>query len=195
MYQTHPNIMKNLLSSPLLILTLLVSLSGCLSDDVEEIIDDIDDISGTPGSLVADVNGDSFSSSGSFVTADLSDQQNGGFTITMAGVRFKDGFGSGIALVLFGTGFESLAVGDTFVGSDSERLVAGAYTIENLEDDNDSGEVNAGSLLNGSSRCTITKIDRTNGLISGTFSFDAVDEDTEETFEIRNGVFTDIEYN
>ncbi|MEL7001990.1 MAG: hypothetical protein AAFN93_04550, partial [Bacteroidota bacterium] len=99
---------------------------------------------------------------------------------------------SGIALGISGTDFSSISTGSTFIGSDSERLFVGGYSAEEIESNEDI--VNSGSELLSSNTATITKIDRVNNLISGTFSFNAVDRDTELVYEIRNGVFTDLEY-
>lgn len=168
--------------------------TGCGSDDSEDIIEDLNDDMdnvdpGTPGSITAKINGEDFSISGIFVTADLSDQSNG-YLLAIGGLKWVNETYYGMTLAMISSDFSTLDVGDTFSGGNSEMFFAGGYSVE-IDDEI---EIQSSSELVSSASCTITKIDRENNLISGTFSFDAIDDSAEKTYEVREGVFTDIEY-
>jgi hypothetical protein len=52
----------------------------------------------------------------------------------------------------------------------------------------------ASTLKPGEAYVKITKLDKENAKISGEFYFNALDENTNENFEVINGTFTDLEF-
>lgn len=164
----------------------------------EDVTDDF--IADEPGTMTAKIDGVNFKSEGFFpISVNLEiDDDTDIFDLQIDGEQEKNGFEERITISIFGLDFTSLSSGDVFVGgadvlSGGKRMDGDYYKISRTEGDNtdficDSEQIPA-------STAKVTKIDFTNRLISGTFSFKAIDiSDSDNTFQITNGVFTDIEY-
>ena len=71
-----------------------------------------------------------------------------------------------------------------------DMIMTGGYAI----DINGDNTIGATTELAASNTATITAIDRNRKMVSGTFSYNAIDEDTKNVYEVRNGIFTLIPY-
>lgn len=185
--------MKKNLTTLLFFSVCLCFFTACGTDDeVNDILEDIGDNQTQNGiaSIKASVNGNEFSASGVFVTSALSSLGNGSYSLAIGGARINNGINYGLVVGIVSTDFSRLSVGDTFVGDDSEALMIGYYTL----DDNNANDFRAESEMENNNTLTITKIYREAKLISGTFSYDAIDEDTNNVYEVRDGEFTDVLY-
>ncbi len=177
---------------PRFLLTLLLSsivlLSSCDSDDS----DDSNTPGGQPeaGTFTAVVDGESFSSSWPFATAIVTETSNGGFTIALAGTRVSTSESEAVTVGVVGSDFMSLTAGSVFTGQSSNTLAYGGYAL----DQDDGTEISASSEDNSSAICTITAIDFDAKLISGTFSFEAIDGSTGQVITVTEGVFTNLNY-
>lgn len=170
-----------------LLMTILVALiCGCSDDDPGE--DPF--LDGNAGEITATVNGSNFRSIGISSTAFV-DDFGLGEQIVIGGIDVSNlDRLTGVTIVFFTSDFSQLSVGDTFSGASMDMLMTAGYAID-LDGDDTLGAV---AELVASTVGTITGIDRSNKLISGTFSFDAIDDDTGDIYEVRNGVFTQIPY-
>ncbi|MDF9798686.1 hypothetical protein OKW21_003949 [Catalinimonas alkaloidigena] len=188
--------MKKNPSALLFFFVCLTFLAACSNDDeddvAKDILEDIEDNLSQNGiaSITATINGNEFSASGVFVTSVLSPLGNGSYNLAIGGARINDGVNYALVLGIISSDFSSLSEGDTFVGDDSEKLMIGYYTL----DDNNTVDFKAETEMAETNILTITKIDREAKLISGTFSYDAIDEDTKNVYEVRDGEFTDVQY-
>lgn len=188
--------MKNNLS--IIVTVCFISfLSSCLSDEAEDIIDQIND---GPGTITATINGVNFNSGGRLSEARLEfTNQNAQYSLRIDAEEEKDGFEEDLDLNLFGGDFSLLEVGDTFRGdgnngNPNDLIFSGNYSkIGRTQGDNT--DIQTATQSVSGDVCTITKLDRENRLVSGTFSYDAVDIfDGVTVYEVRNGVFTDLRY-
>ncbi len=179
--------MKTQFLSALLVFS-FVLLSGCESDDESD--SNIPGNTPDAGTITATIDGEDFSSSSPFVTAIVSEGNNGSYTISIGGVTVSGGVNEGVTIGLVGSDFLSLSAGSEFSGQNSNELAVGGYT----QDAEGGDEINASSDDNESALCTITSIDFDEKLISGTFSFEAEDNATGQVIIIEDGVFTDVSY-
>ncbi len=181
-------------SKSILIAALLI-ISACGSDDtlIDMIPDDNAVPPGTPGSITCKIDGENFSASGVLATGDLA--FTGEFYVLgIAGVDFIDQDTVGLVLVVSGNGFGTLMEGQVITGTGdiiNNPLAAGEVNINQLP----AKEVAATSLETDVATITITNLDRDNELISGTFSLEGLDPDTNTTVIVTEGDFTDIPYN
>ncbi len=188
--------MKKLHSKCLAVIMIFSILPGCDTEDTEEEIDDL--LNGGPGSVTATINGEEFVAEGRLVEARLNiDDDPLEFSLRIDAERDKDGFEEDIDLNLFGVDFDLLEVGDVFTGDAGfgELNFSGNYgKISRMQGDDTDIQTETEPDV-ASNVCTITKLDRENRLVSGTFSFDAIDFfDGTGTYEVRDGVFTDLSY-
>ncbi|MEO0468929.1 MAG: DUF6252 family protein [Bacteroidota bacterium] len=171
--------MRNICLSIFLIFS--VSFSACI--DVEEIIES------EPGSITATINGESFSVSGLLTDGELNIQGTniesmaiGGATLPLSGVT------EGIALAIVAADGMPLEAGKTYTVSSNTAVAGAEYVQEGANLD-----LKAIAQENGLGTITITKLDRTEKLVSGTFEFDGIDDDFPNmVYEVRDGKFTDI---
>ncbi len=144
------------------------------------------------GTLTATVDGDLFSASGTEITAEHNTINTVTHTLTIGGIELPiNGVTKSIVLAAVltnnPTGFVS---GEVYTASDPDRVAAGEY----VRNDN-SVDIKALSSNTGEATITITEIDFTNNLVSGTFSFDASDDDDPNTiYKIRNGEFKEVAF-
>lgn len=184
--------MKNYLSSFLSVLWCVFIISACSPDEnsLDDILDDIEDgqAQSATATISAKVNGNDFASSGVFVTSVLNSMGNGSYNLVIGAGRLSNGVDEAIALGMVSTDFNTLSAGDTFAGGETESLMVDSYGL----DDDGANDFTASSEPLNTNIVTITSIDHDAKLISGTFSFDAIDDETEVVYEVREGVFTDI---
>lgn len=140
------------------------------------------------GSITAKIDGANFSAKTPFVTGKL-DESNGLYTISMAAGDLSKGDTAGIAIALVGQDFNTLKEGDTFLGTNlpPNKIAAAKYV---LDKDGRETEAPADKTIT----VTITELNRSRKIVSGTFTFEAVDEETSQIYNITDGVFTNIEY-
>ena len=170
----------------------LLIMSSCGSDDTPDLLPDDDDVvPGTPRSVTCKINGEGFSATVPFTGGTLS--LTGSFyAIAIVGADFFGRDTVSIAIAISGNELSTLNTGDAFSGTGNilEDFAVGEVNVNNRP----SVEQEASSSETDNATVTITKIDRDNKLISGTFSYEAVDPDSQTTFSVTEGVFTDIEY-
>jgi len=172
-------------SSATIFLLIALLFSACV--DPNEIIDNIGD-----ASFSAKINGEDFSVIGPLITAEYSEQSTIVSTIGIVAAKLPiGGITEGFALAIVSTDSSGINVGDTFTATSTEKAGAGEYVLE----DGNTVDINAFSSNTGVATITVTAIDFDKKIISGTFSFDAVDDDDPNTvYEIRDGKFTDISF-
>ncbi len=176
-----------------IILVLTFTFLLACGGDGDDLIPDNDQVNpGTPGSITCKINGDDFSAVFPFTTGTLSNA-TGFFTLGVGGVDFFENDSVGVVLAVTGSNFDNLEAGDVFTGTPTNllELAVGGVVVRRgnvVEEDATSGETQIITI-------TITKIDRSEELVSGTFSFQAEDPDSGVNFTVSDGVFSDIEYN
>lgn len=175
-----------------------VSLTGC--GDSSGGGGDNGELNDGPGTVIATIDGVPYASGGIAVDADLDiDDDFVDFSLRIDAEQEKNGFDEDLDLNLFGGDWSLIEEGDTFAGDgvDTDKgtlIFSGNYSKigRNPGDDTD---IQTATMPIAANRCTLTKIDRTNRLVSGTFSYDAIDiTDDTSVFEVRDGVFTDVSY-
>jgi len=124
------------------------------------------------GSITAQINGNGFSASGQSANAAF---QSNVFNITGIG-------SSGELLIISISGANIPGTYDIGPGS----LGSGAYTEGNGQN------ASISNFDGGSGTLTITQLDLTNQLTSGSFQFTAINSITEESTVVTNGVFTNL---
>ncbi|MDN5215827.1 DUF6252 family protein [Fulvivirgaceae bacterium BMA12] len=169
----------------------LVLFTACGSDDDTGLIPDDDVAPGTPGSITCKINGQTYAATFPFVTGALS-TTNDIYSFALGGVDFLGKDTVSIAMAMTGTDLSRLSAGDTFSGTGNIfiNFALGTVIVKNrpaVDEDASSSETDVATI-------TVTKIDRDNELISGTFSYEAFDDDTQNTFKVTDGVFADIKY-
>lgn len=177
--------MKSTLFSLAALLFISFSVSSC--DQTQEIIDDIEE----GGEFSATVNGSAYSVSGLLVTGEYSELQAGVTSLAIAAAQISlDGGSEAFALAMASTDSTGIEAGDEFTATSILHAGGGEYLIQGNNQD-----VKALSTETNTATITITAIDFEKNIVSGTFSFDAVDSDDPTTvYEIRDGVFTDVEF-
>ena len=173
-------------------LVALLILSACGSDDATDLLPDDDDVApGTPRSITCKIDGQDFSATVPFVTGALS-LTDDFYAIAFVGVDFFGQDTISVAFAINGTDLATINNGDTFSGNGNlfQDFALGEVIVNNRP----SVEQEASSSETDIATVTVTKIDTAKKLISGTFSFEALDPNTQTTFLVTEGVFTDIEY-
>ncbi len=177
--------MKTTLISIATLLFLSFSFTSC--EPIEDIKKEIEE----GGEFTCKINGTEFSVSGLLVTAEYSEIQAGVTTLAIAAAKLPlDGITEGFALAAVSTDSTGIEAGDVFTATSIQKAGAGEYVLNG-----DNQDVKAVSSESKTATITITAIDYDAKLVSGTFSFDGIDEDDPNTvYEIRDGVFTDVEF-
>lgn len=155
-------------------------------------VDPIIDMATGPNSISAKINGENFSASGILVTAEYSTTTSGTVqTLAIGAAKLPlNGVTTAIALAVVALDSSDFQSGAIFVATDSSRLAAGEYSL-----DDNSVDIKAVSSNTDVATITLTEIDFTNKTVSGTFSFDGADDDDPNTiYEVREGVFTEIPF-
>ena len=168
-----------------LLMLCILLIASCRPD--EEVFDP------TPGtnSITATIDGKEFSVSGITVTANYSIVADQIHTLSIAGAKSSlDGTTEGIALAIVTADSSFIEEGETYQAAGVPRTGAGEYFFEN-----NSADIRAYSSNTDVATITITKIDYTDKIVSGTFSFDGVDDDDPNTvYQVRDGVFTNVSF-
>jgi hypothetical protein len=169
-----------------LLLSSILFISACIKIDDPEMPD-----TGT-ASLSAKINGETFSVSGVFVSAEYTAQNQMVQSIAVAGAESPiNGVNRAIALAMVAVDSTQIQSGDTFVATSTSRVGAGEYTF-----DNGTTDIKAVSSNTDKATLTITNINYDTKLVSGTFSFEGSDDDDPgTTYQITDGVFTDVPFN
>lgn len=181
-------------SKPALIVS-FIFLFGCGTDDggLIDIPGDEPVAPGTPGSVTCKIDGENFSASGVLATGVLT--FTGDFyAMAIGGVDFFGQDTVGLALAMSGNNFATVMQGQVFTGEGdiiNTPLGAGEVNINQRP----GKEIRAESLETKIATITITKLDQTNELVSGTFTFQGLDTDNNTTIIVADGVFADIPYN
>ena len=168
-------------------------MAACGSDDSADPVPDNNEVEpGTPGSVTCKIDGEAFSAVSPFNAAQVTFTDDF-YAIAVTGIDFFDQDTVAVALAMSGINFSSLSAGAVFSGTGTVGLdfALGAVEVNRRP----TTEIDARSDETEVAEFTITKIDRENQLISGTFSYRAVDPDTGSSFEVSDGIFTDMEYN
>ena len=173
-------------------LAVLLMFSSCKPDDDDANPTVTPEVPVTPklGKIDCKINGKSFSAAYPFTSGAIANTSPF-YSIAVGGFDFIDGDSVGVALAMTGTDFSSLANGDVFQGS---TALPGMYALGSVSFNSGAKEEDADSEETLIATITVTKIDRDNNVISGTFSYEAKDPDTESEFTVTEGVFTDIKY-
>ncbi|MEM9001845.1 MAG: hypothetical protein AAGB24_16420 [Bacteroidota bacterium] len=179
-----------------------IGLQSCASDDtddspiIEDIAEDMDDDSQDNDealegqSLTAKVNGVDFNN-GEGLIAGAFTEESGFYVIAIvAGEIIDDNNVKAIGLAVSGFDFDTLEAGKEWTVVENEtnfESAIGSYGEGETINDQDTDET-----LDIFVR--ITSIDKENRLISGEFTFIALDEDTNMEYVVTDGRFTDIFY-
>lgn len=181
--------MKNIKfkSLQLSLLILLIFNVSCSKEDVLS-----DDILGG-GRVTAIINGNIFESAKEYDKVEITTVS--GIYIIALSAGDAEGVNKlkGLVLVASGLDFNSLNNGKTWnqVGNSGEiDRAAAAYS----EDDGNGEENDFDTELTKEVYIKITSIDKNKKIISGEFSFTAVDEDTSKEYQATNGKFIEIPY-
>lgn len=169
------------------------ALSACSNDDdpTDPIPGDDDVKPGDPGTITCTIDGEKFASGSLLTTGSLSTNDDF-FTLGGVGVDFLDSDTLGIVFAMIGTNFSSLQSGQVF--KSDQNSIVNTVTAQLSIDRKPAVEIRARTFGSNADIFTLTGINRDEGVYSGTFSFDAKDEDTGVTYEVRDGIFTDIPY-
>ena len=175
---------------PFLLITF--SLIACKSDDVsdlDDLLNDDDDLKGAH--VTAKVNGDQFTSADDALRATF-EETDMYFTLAFGAVSVSSGKARGIALGVAGLSSEPLEVGATFTNEETDEGIGveAAYSEGPVNDAD--ADVSTDELLEISIK--LTAIDRDNKTISGEFNFKALDEESNKTYTITEGMFSEIPY-
>ena len=181
-----------ILKNSLLCCLLLIVFTSCNKDD------DATTEMGLDGQISARIDGESFTSEAfdgaveaSFSEVDLGDTKY--FVMAIGGADLSSNSLRAVGIAFGGFDFSNVTAGSEFKGISNEEgnpFALGTYQLER-----DIDEINASSENTSSATIRITAINREQRLISGEFSFTATDEETNESYNVTNGVFTNIPYN
>lgn len=166
-------------------LAALGTLASCEDLDIP------DDPTGSDARIAATIDGQPFTVTGILVTGELL-EAGGVNTMAIGGATLPlGGTTEGFALALVHADGTAFAPGQAFTPSGTTAIAGCEYLLETgiLDIRAESDNTGFGSI-------TLTDYDAANGLASGTFEFDGVDDDDPGTvFEIRDGVFENIPLN
>ncbi len=173
---------------PIFALLLLLGLSFTSCVEIPDILDDPTQT----GSITAKINGEDFSVSGLLVTANLTESTANIQTLAIGGAKLPlDGITRAIALAIVSTDGNGFQAGQTYTATSTTEAAAGEYSI----DDGNAIDIKAVSENTDVATITLTDIDFTQKIVSGTFSFDGADKDDLNTiYEVRDGVFKDVSF-
>ena len=145
--------------------------------------------------FIAKTDGAAFESGGHYVTAELSMEKTGPYTLIIGAFDYNDvntGKGRAVTISFSGSDFDNLEVGDEFVDYDK---LTGEGAIGIYLDCQSFSECVGGTSLseNGSAYLKITALDKEKRIVSGEFAFDA-DDENENHYGITDGLFRKVEY-
>ncbi|WNJ20355.1 hypothetical protein [Pontibacter sp. G13] len=142
-------------------------------------------------SIRATVDGVEVAISGITVTGNYTENSNWMQTLTVGGARTNpNGQVEGISLVMISADTTGIMEGDTYTATSLAKRGSGLYYIDNSPSD-----ISATSLNSDVATITITKLDYTEKLVSGIFSFEGVDDDQpNQTYQVIDGEFTDVSF-
>ncbi|MEM7370283.1 MAG: DUF6252 family protein [Bacteroidota bacterium] len=172
---------------------LFTALLGCMlfqSSCLTVTIPDPEEILGE-ASMRAEINGESFAANGILVSGELTESNASVQTLAIGAAELPiGGLTRGLVLAVVSSDGSGIVAGTTYSASSTTGRAAGEYTL-----DDDQIDVKAVSANTEVATITITDIDFDQQLVSGTFSFDGVDENDPTTiYEVREGVFTDVSF-
>lgn len=187
-----------LLKNYSLLLSLML-LIGCSNSDDDNNNNSNDDIDSGSGMITALVNGNPFEAvpeDRGVTTISAALQPSGVlFTLTVAGIDLGNDISQGdaLAVILVGTDFDEVNSGLTITNPVSNPLAlqfsgnygvfqSGSGNFEDFDFDSSTGFLK------------ITAIDKENQIVSGEFEYNVTERNTGQVFQIRQGVFTDIQY-
>lgn len=187
-----------LLKNYSLLLSLML-LIGCSNSDDDNNNNSNDDIDSGSGMITALVNGNPFEAvpeDRGVTTISAALQPSGVlFTLTVAGIDLGNDISQGdaLAVILVGTDFDEVNSGLTITNPVSNPLAlqfsgnygvfqSGSGNFEDFDFDSSTGFLK------------ITAIDKENQIVSGEFEYNVIERNTGQVFQIRQGVFTDIQY-
>lgn len=175
---------RRLLSLSILLLITFI-FSACQVDDI------IDNPSDT-NSITATIDGEAFSVSGILVSAEYIAQNQMIQSMAIGGVKFPlNGVTQSLALAIVSIDSTGIAVDDVYNSGTVAKTAAGEYVLKDANTD-----IKAFSSNTNVAIIVITDINLTTKRVSGTFSFDASDDDdSTKIYKIRDGVFKDISFN
>lgn len=177
--------MKTTLISIVVLLFLSFSFTSC--EPIEDIKEEIEE----GGEFSATINGENFTAKGILVTAEYVSAATGVTSLGIAAAKLPlDGVTKAFALAIVSIDSTGIEAGDVFTSVSVQKVGAGEYTVKS-----DTEDIKAVSSETKIATITITDFDLDNKLVSGTFSFDGIDEDDPNTvYEVRDGIFTDVEF-
>lgn len=166
---------------------LAITLASCDTEDSASQVFD--------GSVSADINGEThiWQFGPNSLGATLASESVGAETINaFSVVASTDGVSDNsesksIGVVVFIDSAAEIVSGATFTSS--VDLLVASYAFEST---NSTLTIDADQTV--SATLYISSVNTSNDIISGTFSFEAIDEDTNITYHITNGSFSDIPY-
>ncbi|MEM6343461.1 MAG: hypothetical protein AAF927_06255 [Bacteroidota bacterium] len=144
-----------------------------------------------PPSLTAKINGETFSVDSLLVSASYSiiDDRTQTLSISGAPPAFN-GIVEGLALVLISADSTAFQTGENYIAGSLNKRGAGEYFV-----DNGTNRIDALSENTNIATLVITEIDYLEKLVSGTFSFDAFDEDDpDKIYQVREGEFKNVSF-
>ncbi|WP_299100843.1 hypothetical protein [uncultured Winogradskyella sp.] len=169
----------------ILICLLAITLASC---DTDEIISQLGE-----GTVQADINGETktWEFGPNSLGAVLTSQMAGSEVLYALGIAAStDGVSDNsvsrsIGIVVFVDSPDAIFSGASF--NTPSDLVLGTYSYENGTTIIDADQTVSATLY-------ISSVDASGEKMSGTFSYETTDEDTNTTYSISNGSFTDIPY-
>ena len=163
-------------------------LTNCSPEEIKDRIED--EFGGTDGTdFVAKVNGKQFGASLENVHAYITVTENVYTVAIGAGAVEGLTLGKAIAIAFSGSDYDELNAGSTH-NSTEGQYPAGAGYEEHYTDSNEDYETDEVESI----YIKVTAIDKSNLTISGEFNFTAIDEDTNTTYTVTDGKFTNIPY-
>ena len=174
-----------------IILILLLSIwiiQAC--QPVEEIIEETPN--DTANVLSAKIDGVEFSVKGILVDAEYSRVNEMVQTLSIGGAKapFND-VTEGLVLAVVSADSSGIFAGETYTSTSLTKVGGGEYVF----DDNTIKIKAVSDDDTHLATITITAIDYTKKVVSGTFSFDAVDDNNpSKVYQVRDGVFTDVSF-
>lgn len=185
--------MKLLSVSLTLFLALL--LFACSGNDEEDIMPVI------ANGFTANVDGTPFTVTSEQVAGELTLESDGSYTFSVVAFNGdENGLGQAISVGFFGMDYNSLSTGSSFRNIDftTGTGVFGFYFDTTNGSYNFSGGY-LGSLFGldeegGNATLRIVSLDKERQLVSGEFSFEFYDEDTDQQYRITDGKFGAVNY-
>ena len=167
-----------------LIAVLFITVISCSKDETEEEVPGVD-----PNArfLSANIDGEEYISEGIFLEGTIA--SNGfGYSFGIAGTNVNISGIKAVTLALAGLDFSQIGPGTTYsyIDTISSNVFGGSYD-STIDDGIDADNMQSG-------QATITAIDTVAKVFSGTFSFVAIDDETNISYSVTNGIFQNVEY-